>query len=302
LSGSRKLFEKEYSFETQSETKWFRISITQLLRSGTGAVISYLDVTSQKLVEIEQSRIRDEVAHINRTQEIGQLAASLTHELAQPLAAVLSNAQAAARLTNTSKLDIREIQEILDDIIRDDKRACAVLDNVRGILKKRTITPHPVSLNGIVKDVVLIVRSDALLNGVRFRLALSSDTILVQGDEVPLQQVLLNLVNNAIAAMRQVPKERKILTVTTRVQGGFGLLLVEDEGPGIPEAIKEKMFQPFFTTKSEGLGMGLSICASIIELFNGSISFAGRPGGGTVFTAKLHLTDISIQQGTMSRV
>jgi signal transduction histidine kinase/ABC-type uncharacterized transport system substrate-binding protein len=289
LSGSRQLFEKEYSYESQSERKWFRMVVTQLLRGGTGAVISYLEITSQKLVEIEQSRMREEVAHINRAQEMGQLAASLTHELAQPLAAVLSNAQAAARLTTRTELDVLEIQEILDDIIKDDKRACAVLDNVRGILKRHTVKPHTVNLNGIVEDIALIVRTDALLNGVQFRSMLSPDALFVQGDEVPLQQVLLNLVNNAIAAMRQMPRERKTLTVRTQIQNGFGLLLVEDEGPGIPDALKEKLFLPFFTTKSEGLGMGLSICASILESFGGSIRFAERPGGGTVFTAQLHL-------------
>jgi C4-dicarboxylate-specific signal transduction histidine kinase len=124
---------------------------------------------------------------------------------------------------------------------------------------------------------------------VQFRALLCSESVFVHGDEVPLQQVLLNLVNNAMAAMRQTPKEKRILTVRTQVQNGFGLLLVEDEGPGIPDALRGKLFQPFFTTKSEGLGMGLSICASILESFRGSISFANRPGGGTKFSAQLQL-------------
>lgn len=289
LSGSEKLFEKEYSNETQSERKWFRMTVTQLLNGGTGAVIAYLDISSQKLAEIEQCRIREEASQMNRAQEMGQLAASLTHELAQPLAAVLSNAQAAARLATKTDLDVLEIREILHDIITDDKRACAVLDNVRAILKKHVVKPHPVDLNGIVDDIVLIVRTDALLNGVQFRPILFSEPVYVQGDEVPLQQVLLNLVNNAMAAMRQTPKEDKILTVRTQIKSGFGWLLVEDGGPGIPDALKEQLFQPFVTTKSEGLGMGLSICASILESFGGSISFSNRPKGGTVFSAQLQL-------------
>ena len=289
LSGSQQLFEKEYSYEAQSERRWFRMTVTQLLRGGTGAVISYLDISSQKLAEIEQGRMREEAAQMNRAQEMGQLAASLTHELAQPLAAVLSNAQAAARLAARPELNVFEVQEILDDIIKDDKRACSVLDNVRAILKKHIVRPHTVNLNGIVEDIALIVRTDALLNGVQFRPMLSSDAVFVQGDEVPLQQVLLNLVNNAIAAMCQMASERKILTVRTQVQNGFGLLLVEDEGPGIPDALKEKLFRPFFTTKSEGLGMGLSICVSILESFGGSISFANRPGGGAAFSVRLHM-------------
>jgi signal transduction histidine kinase len=290
LSGVQPLFEREYSYETQSERRWFRMTVTQLLRARSGAVITYLDITSQKLTELEQSRVREEAAQMNRAQEVGQLAASLTHELAQPLAAVLSNAQAAARLMAASDANVlEEVQEILEDIIKDDKRACAVLDNVRGILKKHTIRLHPVDLNEIVKDVALIVRTDALLNGVQFHTVLSTDAVFVQGDEVPLQQVLLNLVNNAMVAMRPMPSERKILTVKTQVQNGFGFLLVEDAGPGIPDTLKDKLFLPFFTTKSEGLGMGLAICASILESFGGSISFANLPAGGVAFGAKLQL-------------
>jgi two-component system, LuxR family, sensor kinase FixL len=289
LTGSQQMFEMDYSCHSPSEQRWFRMTVALLSRSRGGAVISHLDITQQKLAELEQRRMREETAQMNRAREMGQLAASLTHELAQPLAAVLSNAQAAARLATTTKPDLPEIQEALADIIRDDKRACAVLDNVRAILKKHTIRPHTVNLNEIVEDVTLIVRSDALLNGVQFRSILSSDAVPVQGDEVPLQQVLLNLVNNSMAAMREIPRDRRTLTIKTQVQNGFGLLLVEDEGPGIPDSLKANLFLPFFTTKSEGLGMGLSICATILESLGGSISFANLPGRGAAFSVQLRL-------------
>jgi signal transduction histidine kinase/ABC-type uncharacterized transport system substrate-binding protein len=289
LTGSQQMFEMDYSCHSPSEQRWFRMTVALLSRSRGGAVISHLDITQQKLAELEQRRMREEAAQMNRAREMGQLAASLTHELAQPLAAVLSNAQAAARLATTTEPDLPEIQEALADIIRDDKRACAVLDNVRAILKKHTIRPHTVNLNEIVEDVTLIVRSDALLNGVQFRSILSSDAVPVQGDEVPLQQVLLNLVNNSMAAMREIPRDRRTLTIKTQVQNGFGLLLVEDEGPGIPDSLKANLFLPFFTTKSEGLGMGLSICATILESLGGSISFANLPGRGAAFSVQLRL-------------
>jgi len=289
LSNSQSLFERDYSFDTQSVPKWFRMTVTRLLGDRGRAVVSYLDVSTQKLAELEQRRIREEAAQMNRAREMGQLAASLTHELAQPLAAVLSNAQAAARLATNSVPDLLEIQEALADIISDNKRACTVLDNVRAILKKHTISPHTVNLNEIVEAVTLIVRNDAILHAVQFRSMLSPGVVPVQGDEVPLQQVLLNLVNNAMAAMRQVPRERKILTIKTQVQNGLGLLLVEDEGPGIPDSLKAKLFLPFFTTKSEGLGMGLSICETILESLGGSISFANLPGRGAAFRVQLRL-------------
>jgi signal transduction histidine kinase len=281
LSHSHPLFEWDYAFDTQSGRTWFRMSVTRLLGDRGKAVVSYLDISTQKLAELEQRRIREEAAQMNRAREMGQLAASLTHELAQPLAAVLSNAQAAARLATNSEPNLTEIQEALADI--------TVLDNVRAILKKHTIKPHTVNLNEIVEDVTLIVRNDALLNGVQFRSMLSLSAVPVQGDEVPLAQVLLNLVNNAMAAMRQLPRQRKILTIKTQKQDSYGLLLVEDEGPGIPDSLKAKIFLPFFTTKSEGLGMGLSICATILESLGGSISFANLPGRGAAFSVRLRL-------------
>jgi two-component system, LuxR family, sensor kinase FixL len=289
LNGSQQMFEMDYSCDSPSEQRWFRLTVALLPRNRGGAVISHLNITEQKLAELEQRRMKEETAQMNRAREMGQLAASLIHELAQPLGAMLSNAQAAARLATSSELDLPEIQEALADIIKDDKRAGAVLDSVRAILKKHTIRPHAVNLNEIVEDVALIVRSDALLNGVQFRSMLCSDAIPVQGDEVPLQQVLLNLVNNAMAAMRQIPRERRTLTIKTQVQNGFGWLVVEDEGPGIPDSLKAKLFQPFFTTKSEGLGMGLSICATILESLGGSISFANVPGRGAAFSVQLPL-------------
>lgn len=289
LANTQSLFERDFAIDTKSEPKWFRMTVTRRLGDHGGAVVSYLDVSVQKQAELEQRRIREESAQMNRAREMGQLAASLTHELAQPLAAVLSNAQAAARLATKHEPNLTEIQEAIADIIKDDRRACAVLDNVRAILKKHTIRPHTVNLNEIVEDVTLIVRNDALLNGVKFRAMLSPNAIPVQGDEVPLQQVLLNLVNNAMAAMRQLSREQRILTIKTQVQNGCGLLSVEDEGPGIPDSLKAKLFLPFFTTKSEGLGMGLSICATILESLGGSISFANLPGRGAAFSVQLRL-------------
>jgi signal transduction histidine kinase len=292
LSGAQPFFERDYSYAADSSVKWFRMAVTRMSHRIGGALVSYMDISSQKMAEIERGRMRDDLAQLNRSREMGHLAASLAHELAQPLAALLSNAQAAARLAASSEPNIPEIQEALADIIEADKRASAVLDNVRAILKKHTIKPHAVNLNLIVQDVALLVRNDAFLNGVKFQVILWPDAVLVQGDEVPLQQVLLNLVNNAMAAMRQVPRERRILSVKTQVKNGLGLLFVEDEGPGIPESLKPKLFLPFFTTKNESLGMGLSICATILESLGGTISFANRGEQGAVFSVGLRLSHI----------
>jgi C4-dicarboxylate-specific signal transduction histidine kinase len=249
------------------------------------------DITDQKLSEEALSEMKEEAERMNRASGMGQLVASLAHELAQPLAAVLSNAQAASRLSSRANPDLEEIKTALTDIIEDDQRASAVLNHVRSILKKHTVAPHRVNLNDIVEDVILIVRNDAQLRGVQLRSALCPEAVLVQGDEVPLQQVLLNLVLNAMDAMANLPADRKMITLKTFVQSAnaSGLMVVEDEGPGVPDGVKAKLFTPFFTTKDEGLGMGLSVCATILRRFGGSIEFQNRPERGAMFQVELSL-------------
>jgi C4-dicarboxylate-specific signal transduction histidine kinase len=219
------------------------------------------------------------------------LVASLAHELAQPLGAVLGNAQAAARLAARPEPDIVEIQAALADIIEDDQRARAVLNNVRAILKKHAVTPHKVNLNEIVENVTLMVRGSAQIRGIQLKSVLSEDAVMVQGDEVPLQQVLLNLMNNAMDAMSHVPAERRVLTLKTAVQrqNGSGLLVVKDQGPGVPDELKAKLFEPFFTTKGEGLGMGLAICHTILQTLGGSIELQTHPEPGATFQVVLPL-------------
>jgi C4-dicarboxylate-specific signal transduction histidine kinase len=224
---------------------------------------------------------------------MGHMAASLAHELAQPLAAILGNAQAAERLASRPSPDFGEIRAALSDIREDDKRARAVLENMRAIFKKQTIARHEVNLNGVVTGVSRLVRKDALLRGVELRITLSTSELVVLGDEIPLQQVILNLINNGMDAMRDLPDGEKVLTVTTSLakNRNCGVILVEDNGPGIAEKDKVKLFMPFFTTKSDGLGMGLSICRSILDSLGGRISFANRPEGGSAFRVELSLAE-----------
>jgi signal transduction histidine kinase len=291
LSGSRQMFEIEYASPDSSEPQWFRMTAMRLPRAKGGALVVHLDITQQKLAELERETMQEQTAQLHRASEMGQLVASLAHELAQPLGAVLSNAQAAVRLAARPEPDRGEILAALVDIVEDDQRASAVLDNVRGLLKKHAVTPHKVNLNEIIENVILMVRSGAQLRGVQLRPVLSDDAVLVQGDEVPLQQVLLNLVNNAMDAMSQVPLERRVLILKTAIQtqSGSGLLVVEDRGPGVPESLKAKLFQPFFTTKSEGLGMGLAICHTILATLGGSIELQDRPEPGATFRVVLPL-------------
>lgn len=240
---------------------------------------------------LERQLVLEEISHLNRVASMGHMAASLAHELAQPLAAILGNAQAAERLVSRPSPDIEEIRAALVDIREDDKRARAVLENMRALFKKQTIARHEVDLNEIATGVSRLVRKDALLRGVEFRLILSVNPPKVLGDEIPLQQVVLNLINNGMDAMHDLPADRRVLTVRTCVgaDDNCGIILVEDNGPGIAEKDKLKLFMPFFTTKSEGLGMGLSICRSILDSLGGRISFDNRPERGSVFRVELPL-------------
>ncbi len=240
---------------------------------------------------LERQLVLEEISHLNRVASMGHMAASLVHELAQPLAAILGNAQAAERLISRPSPDLMEVRAALIDIREDDKRARSVLDNMRALFKKQTIARHEVDLNEIATGVVRMVRKDALLRGIELRLVLSVSVPKVLGDEIPLQQVILNLINNGMDAMQSLPEARRILTVTTCIgtDTKCGMILVEDNGTGIAEKDKMKLFTPFFTTKSEGLGMGLSICRSILDSLGGRITFDNRPEGGTVFRVELPL-------------
>ncbi len=289
LSGARDSFDMEYPCPSPTESRWFRMTAMRLPRASGGALIIHLDMTQEKLAQLERKRMQEETSQLNRATEMGQLVASLAHELAQPLAAVLSNAQAASRFSLGPNPDLAEIRTALSDIIEDDQRASAVLNNVRALLRKHSITPHRVNLNEIVKNVTLMVKSSAQLRGVQIWLVLSEDVLLVMGDEVPLQQVLLNLINNAMDAVTQLEAERRTITLRTavRTQDGSRMLVVEDQGPGVPDDIKAELFQPFFTTKSEGLGMGLAICQTILQTLGGSIELQNRPGRGATFQVML---------------
>jgi signal transduction histidine kinase len=285
LSGTLQTFESEYACNSPSESRWFRMTVIRLPRSAGGALIIHFDITPQKLAELERERMQEETAQLQRATEMGQLVASLAHELTQPLAAILSNAQAGSYLAASPEPDITEINAALQDIIEDDQRARSVLNNVRALLKKHAITPHRVDLNKIVEDVTLIVKSSAQLRGVQIMSLLSEHPVFVQGDEVPLQQVVINLVNNAMDAMTQIPADRRVITLRTTVQlrSGSGLLVVEDQGPGVPDELRAKLFQPFFTTKSEGLGMGLAICQTILQTLGGSIQLQDDAEPGATF-------------------
>ncbi|QSX73819.1 GHKL domain-containing protein [Lysobacter arenosi] len=237
------------------------------------------DRLAMQLQESELRRLRSEqeveaerasLAHLSRVAVLGELSGSLAHELNQPLTAILSNAQAAQRILRREPTGVAEVQEILSDIIADDRRAGQVIGRVRGFLRKETHEFAPLSANEVVQDCARMMRRELQDRGVALHLDLAPGLPACLGDRVQLQQVLVNLIVNACDAMHAVPGER---TVRVRTSSNERSVLAEvaDTGTGVAEAIVDQIFEPFETTKATGMGLGLSVCRTIIQAHNGRI-------------------------------
>ena len=251
---------------------------------GTLVLTAIVDITERKRAESELQRNREELAHVTRLSTMGELATSLAHELNQPLTAILSNAQAAQRFLSAKPPDVEEVREILQDIVQDNNRAGGIIHRMRSLVKKEERNFNSVDLAGIVREIVVLVHSDAILRNVRVSLDTSPDLPLVRGDKIQLQQVLLNLLLNAFDAMKDCPSDEREVLLRVKANGaGVAEISVSDHGTGLTKDKLEKIFQPFFTTKREGLGMGLSISRSIIEAHGGKLWAENNKGRGATF-------------------
>ena len=282
LSGARERFQIEVPVLIPAAT-WYEISVRALQRPEGGAVITRSDITARKQAELDSRHQRRELAHLTRVATLGELSGAMAHELSQPLTAILSNAQAAQRLIARPSPDLQEISEILGDIAEDDRRAGEVIQRLRAMLRKDEPELVPLDLNEVIREVLLLERSDLIARRVVVVPELALDLPQVRGDRVQLQQVVLNLVLNACEAMSATPVgSRRLVLVTTRDQGGSQLDVV-DRGAGIPADALERVFEPFFTTKKQGLGLGLSICRSIVEAHGGRLWASNNEESGATF-------------------
>jgi PAS domain S-box-containing protein len=248
------------------------------------------DITQRKQTEMELREQRAELAHVARISTMGELAASLAHELNQPLTAILSNAQAALRFLSARPADIGEVREILQDIVKDNSRAGEVIRRMRSLVKKEQLDFALVDMASLVREVAALVHSDAILLNVNLAVKTAHGLPTVQGDKVQLQQVVLNLLLNAFDAMKEYPpKERQVKLSVELNDAGLIQMAVSDRGPGLSGDKLDKIFQPFYTTKGEGLGMGLSICRSIIEAHRGRLWAENNADCGATFYFTLPL-------------
>ena len=224
-----------------------------------------MDITRRKQAELQVQQQRDELAHISRVAMLGELSGSLAHELNQPLTAILSNAQAAQRFLARDPSNVEQVQEILTDIVADNRRAGEVIQRLRRLFQKGEVERQPLDLNELVREVVRLVQSEVMSKGMELRTELAPDLPPVVGDRVQLQQVLLNLVANASHAMMGAAPADRQLVVRTGYSAGEGLRVsVTDRGCGIPAGDLTRIFEAFYTTRPEGMGFGLAVSRTII--------------------------------------
>ncbi|WP_298241817.1 ATP-binding protein [uncultured Bradyrhizobium sp.] len=268
--------------------RWQMLLITSVFLVQAGLISGLLhERRGRRFAEIESRQRLAELAHANRYSAVGELTTSIAHELNQPLGSILTNAETAELMLRAASPDIKEIRQILADIRRDDQRASEVIRRLRSVLRKTPFELKDIELNDMVREAIGLVQ--AVADGRRITLiyVAAVTDLPVRGDPIQLQQVVLNLIINAMDAISDADAAKREVSVSTLRAGKEAEIKVGDTGPGIDVSDLANVFNPFFTTKPQGMGMGLAIVKTIIEAHHGSISAANQPAGGALFTIRL---------------
>ena len=255
---------------------------------GLFVLASVIDITARKQAELEHQRQNMELARVGRVAVMGELAASLAHEVNNPIGAIVANASAGQRLIAAGKIGTEELTELLADIVADGRRAGEVIQGIRNMVRKGEPRRSLIPIGDTIRQLLRIVHADAIGREVKMTAKVGPDAGQVWGDPVQLLQVLLNLALNAVEAMSAVRPDARRLFIRAGRDGNRDILVsVRDSGPGFPSEMAEQLFEPFFSTKSDGTGMGLAISRSIIEAHGGTLSGENCDGGGACFTVRL---------------
>jgi C4-dicarboxylate-specific signal transduction histidine kinase len=245
------------------------------------------NISNQKVQEVQVTQMHDELTRSMRSEIIGGLSGALVHELKQPLAAILSNAQAAERMLRRAPVDVTELTHTIRDIIDDDSRAGDIIMHLRALFRNDDKAWDVFDINDVVSDALKILQGFLRQRQIRVAFNHGVGPLNIRGNRVQLQQVILNLVINAAEAMNDGRSARRSITVRTYVTRDVIAVSVKDSGPGIPEEIQGRIFDPFFTTKAQGLGLGLSICRSIVSAHRGWLESLSEKDRGTTFIVTL---------------
>jgi C4-dicarboxylate-specific signal transduction histidine kinase len=300
----------DWSYHLLSERKRINAVGTALAAAG-GALARGLEVAEEfsdlhdqlkqagaALREAERRHLDSQMqlAHVNRIATMGQLAASIAHEVNQPIGATLINAETALRWLAASPPKLERARQSIDRIITDGKRAADIIGRVRGLVKKAPARKESLDINELIFGVITLTRNEMSKNRVLVQTRLADDLPSIWGDRVQLQQVILNLTMNAVEAMNEVGEEARELSISTNMVDPDGVLVaVSDTGPGLPECSAERIFEAFYTTKPNGLGMGLSICRSIVEAHGGRLWAAPSQPHGAAFCLTLPVEQKSLE-------
>jgi len=261
------------------------------VRDASGIVTHYAgiqtDVTVMRQKDLEIKEQREELLHVTRVGKLAEFVSSLAHEISQPLTAILSYAQAAQRIltgppTGQAEREL-QLKEILQYIVNDDQRASEVIRRLRTLLKKSDPEFTPIDMNVLINETIVIMTTDVTVRNKVIKTDLHSKFPFILGDRIQLQQVLLNLISNSLDAMESNDESRELVIRTFRKDSKKIMVEVKDSGCGIPAQNMKKLFKHFFTSKPDGLGMGLSISRSIIEAHGGQLEAKNNPDGGATF-------------------
>jgi PAS domain S-box-containing protein len=287
---------KGFAFETRSRSArdgTYRRHLQQavVLRDPEGQVLKFVgtttDIDDQKRAEEALRQAQDDLARINRVTTMGELAASLAHELSQPISGTKTNANVGLRQLGRDKPDLDEVRTVFSRIVRDSQRAADIIGRIRSQFKRDAVSREFVDVNEIQRETVALLRDEAQRYNISVRTQLATDLPEIAGDRVQLQQVAMNLIINGIEAMKDVDGIREMIIKSQRAENEQILVSVSDTGIGFPPQLAEKIFDPFFTTKPQGTGMGLRICRSIIESHGGRLWAVDSPGRGATFHLSL---------------
>jgi PAS domain S-box-containing protein len=291
-------FEKEVRLQRADGVyRWFLLRAAPL-RDERGNVVKWYgtttDIEDRRRAEEALQEAQDKLAHVTRAVAMGELAAAIAHEVNQPLTAIVTNANFSLRQLKGSTANLDELRTAIPEIVNDATRASAVISRIRGLLVKGSPRRTELEINEIIQEVVTLLRNELNRDRIRLRTELAANLPRVQGDAVQLQQVLINLIMNAVEAMRlSTEQPRKLLIRSAKNSDGI-LVQVQDSGPGIKPELADGIFEPFFTTKAEGIGMGLAISRSIIESHGGHLSLAPVSQGALLqFTLPVISNDAS---------
>jgi C4-dicarboxylate-specific signal transduction histidine kinase len=260
----------------------------------SGKLVDYVgtvnDVTAQRASENALRVAQDDLARVSRITTIGQLTSSIAHEINQPLMSIVANAGAGLRWLHRTTPDLQQVSASLQAIATEGQRAGKIVQSLRALTKNTKALLSVLDIHDVLKCILAIARREIERRNVALELHLDAELSNIRGDMVQLQQVMLNLVMNAIEAMSEVSNRPRVLIISTFTQEDEVVFIhVEDTGPGISDEVKDRLFDAFYTTKKDGMGMGLAICHSIVEMHGGKLSAARRQPVGSIFSFSIPL-------------